>query len=101
MDSKELPGSQKIRIYIGDSGNNSSQSYSDLAGVAAIFSSSQNPVASPNRYLNITVPLTTTLVKKNIGLRPNDVVPKLVKNLHWVVEQVCTQNSSLFSPYSF
>lgn len=55
--------------------------------MAAIFSSS-SPIESPNRYLNISVPLTQALVDKNIGLRPEDVVPKLVNQLHWVIKQV-------------
>lgn len=55
--------------------------------MAAIFSSS-SPTETPNRYLNISVPLTQALVDKNIGLRPKDVVPELVNQLHWVIKQV-------------
>lgn len=87
VDSTELPGSQQIRLFIG---TNNSRSFSkdDLAGVAAIFSSNLTTEGSANRLLNITVPLTQTLVDKNVGLRPEDVVPKLANDLHWAVEQV-------------
>ena len=44
------------------------------------------PVTS--RLLNITVPLTQALIDKNVGLRPEDVIPKLADDLHWAVEQV-------------
>lgn len=89
VDSNELPGSQQISLFIGDSQQNNSRSNSnDLAGVAAVFSSSTTHLDSPNRYLNITVPLTQTLVDKNVGLRPEDVVPKLLKDLRWTVKQV-------------
>lgn len=87
VDKTEIPGSQQIRLFIG---KNDSRSFStdDLAGVAAVFSSNLTAETSANRFLNITVPLTQTLVDKNVGLRPEDVVPKLANDLHWVVEQV-------------
>lgn len=87
VDSNELPGSQQIRLFIG---NNSSRTFSsdDLAGVAAVFSSTVPSEKPANRLLNITVPLTQALVNKNISLHPDEVVPKLADDLHWVVEQV-------------
>lgn len=88
-DSEEIPGSQKILLYLGDYKRNQTQNYQkdDLAGSAAVFSG-QGSKNSPNRYLNISVPLTPALVDKNYGLRPQDVVPKLVDQLHWTVQQV-------------
>lgn len=88
-DSEEIPGSQKILLYLGDYKKNQTQDYQkdDLAGLAAVFSG-DTPKNSPNRYLNISVPLTPAIVDKNYGLRPQDVVPKLVDQLHWVVQQV-------------
>lgn len=88
-DSEEIPGSQKILLYVGDYKENQTQNYQkeDLAGTAGVFSS-QRSKGSPNRYLNISVPLTPALVDKNYGLRPKDVVSKLVDQLHWTVEQV-------------
>ena len=86
VDSTELPGSQQIRLFIGN--NSRSFSADDLAGVAAVFSSNLTTDSSANRLLNITVPLTQTLVNKNISLHPEDVVPKLAEDLHWAVEQV-------------
>lgn len=54
-----------MQIYIGDYGHhrNGSHGYptNDLAGVAEIFSSA-SPMKSPNRYLNMSVPLTQALV---------------------------------------
>jgi hypothetical protein len=85
VDSTEIPGSQQIRLFIGDSGSRKF-SKEDLAGVAGIFSSTLTPVTS--RLLNITVPLTQALVDKNVGLRVEDVLPKLTNDLHWAVEQV-------------
>lgn len=95
VDSTELPGSQQIRLFIG---NNNSRSFAkdDLAGVAAVFSSNLTTDSSANRLLNITVPLTQTLVNKNISLHPDDVVPKLADNLHWAVEQVSPTALTLF-----
>lgn len=84
VDKNEIPGSQQIRLFIG----NSSFSPDDLAGVAAVFSSNVATDTSANRFLNITVPLTPALVAKNISLHPEDVVPKLASDLHWAVEQV-------------
>lgn len=97
VDSAEIPGSQQIRLFVGDSANITSRSFSnkDLAGVAAIFSSKLTTDSSANRLLNITVPLTQILVDKKIGLRPEDVVPRLAKDLHWVVEQVSSLARSL------
>lgn len=96
-DSEEIPGSQKILLYLGDYKRNQTQNYQqdDLAGTAGVFSG-QKAKGSPNRYLNISVPLTPALVDKNYGLRPQDVVPKLVDQLHWVVEQV---SFTLFLPF--
>ena len=95
VDRNELPGSQQIRLYIG---NNNSRSFSkdDLAGVAAVFSSNLTSETSENRFLNITVPLTQTLVNKNISLHPDDVVPKLADDLHWAVDQVSHAAFNIF-----
>lgn len=96
-DSEELPGSQKILLYLGNYKQNQTQNYQndDLAGSAGVFSG-QASKNSPNRYLNISVPLTPALVNKNYGLRPQDVVPKLIDQLHWVVQQV---SFSLVHPF--
>jgi tyrosinase len=90
VDSGELPGSQQIRLFIGDSGKNDTGSFAtdDLAGVAAVFSSNLTSASSTSHLLNITVPLTQALIDKKVGLSPKDVVPKLASGLHWAVEQV-------------
>ena len=94
LDKTEIPGSQQIRLFIGKN-DSRSLSTNDLAGVAAVFSSNLTADASANRYLNITVPLTQTLVDKNVGLRPEEVVPKLANDLYWVVEQVSPATTRL------
>lgn len=88
-DSEEIPGSQKILLYLGNYQQNQTHGYQkdDLAGSAGVFSG-HSPKNSPNRYLNISVPLTPALVDKKYDLRPQDVVPKLVDQLHWTVQQV-------------
>lgn len=90
VDSSEIPGSQQIRLFLGDSGKNDTGSLAtdDLAGVAAIFSSNLTSADSSSRLLNITVPLTQVLIDKRVGLSPEDAVPKLASDLHWAVEQV-------------
>lgn len=99
VDSSEIPGSQQIRLFIG---NNNSRSFSkdDLAGVAAVFSSNLTTDSPAKRLLNITVPLTQTLVNKNISLHPADVVPKLADDLHWAVEQVSSATLLILSDSS-
>ncbi|KAI9789424.1 MAG: hypothetical protein M1833_002418 [Piccolia ochrophora] len=81
-DSEEISGSYQILIYIGNPGQN------NLAGAAAVFSGSQ--MATPNRYRNISIPLTNTLLDKEYDLTPDDVVPKLTEQLQWVVQKVGT-----------
>ncbi len=90
VDSGELPGSQQIRLFIGDSGKNDTGSFAkdDLAGVAAVFSSNLTSASATSHLLNITVPLTQALIDKKVGLSAKDVVPKLASGLHWAVEQV-------------
>lgn len=47
-----------------------------------------------NRQLNITVPLTSALVEKNVALRPEDAIPALAGELHWAVERVSDARSN-------
>ena len=95
VDSEELAGSHRILLYIGPYDKSNPDGYQqntdNLVGVAPIFTG-LNPLPSPNRYLNITIPLTTGLIEKNITLRPEDVVPTLAQQFHWVVEKVRPPN---------
>ncbi|KAI9702460.1 MAG: hypothetical protein M1836_000940 [Candelina mexicana] len=93
VDSNDVNGTHRVLFYIGNS-NNSNSSLSDnyrsddsLVGVAGIFTGT-TPMEMGNTMLNLTVPLTSDLVKKNIALRPNDTVPELASRLYWVVEKV-------------
>ncbi|KAI9789795.1 MAG: hypothetical protein M1835_001430 [Candelina submexicana] len=93
VDSNDVNGTHRVLFYIGNS-NSSNSSLSDnyrsddsLVGVAGIFTGT-TPMEMGNTMLNLTVPLTGDLVKKNIALRPNDTVPELASRLYWVVEKV-------------
>jgi len=90
-DMSELSGPHQILIYIGPYDKSSPDNYADvskLAGTAAIFSGSQMPISSPNKQLNISVPLTESLIQESTPLHPQAVVPKLADQLHWVVQKV-------------
>jgi Tyosinase C-terminal domain len=80
--SSELIGSHRIRFFIG-----SDQSNGNLAGVAAIFANPSTPLSTPNDQINATIPLTSALVEKFVGLSPNETVPVLRDQLSWVVER--------------
>jgi Tyosinase C-terminal domain len=80
--STELSGSHRIRFFIG-----ADKSDDNLAGVAAIFANPNTPLSTPNDQINASVPLTPTLVDKNVGLSPDDTVPVLKDQLNWVVER--------------
>lgn len=80
--SSELIGSHRIRFFIGED-----QSNDNVAGVAAIFANPTTPLSTPNDQINATIPLTSTLVEKNVGLSPNETVPVLKDQLNWVVER--------------
>lgn len=80
--STELTGSHRIRFFIG-----AEQSNDNLAGVAAIFANPSTPLSTPNDQINASVPLTSTLVEKEVGLSPSDTVPVLRDQLDWVVER--------------
>lgn len=78
----ELTGSHRIRFFIGKE-----QSNANLAGVAAIFANPSTPLSTPNDQINASIPLTSTLVEKNVGLSPSETVPILKDQLNWVVER--------------
>lgn len=80
--STELTGSHRIRFFIGAELSND-----NLAGVAAIFANPSTPLSTPNDQINASVPLTSTLVEKNVGLDPSQAVPVLKEQLSWVVER--------------
>jgi Tyosinase C-terminal domain len=80
--SSELIGSHRIRFFIGSDPSND-----NLAGVAAIFANPSTPLSTPNDQINATIPLTSMLVTKNVGLSPNETVPVLRDELNWVVER--------------
>jgi Tyosinase C-terminal domain len=77
-----LTGSHRIRFFIGEERSNN-----NLAGVAAIFANPNTPLSTPNDQINASIPLTATLVDKNVGLSPKDTVPVLKDQLNWVVER--------------
>lgn len=77
-----MTGSHRIRFFIGGPKTND-----NLAGVAAIFANPSTPISTPNNQINASVPLTATLVDKNIALDPNDTIPVLKEQLNWVVER--------------
>lgn len=80
--STQLTGSHRIRFFIG-----ADQSNDNLAGVIAIFANPNTPLSTPNDQMNASVPLTSALVDKNVGLNPSETVPVLKKELSWVVER--------------
>ena len=80
--STEVIGSHRIRIFIG-----AEQSNDNLAGVAAIFANPSTPLSTPNDQINASVPLTPTLVDKDIGLSAEETVAVLKDQLTWVVER--------------
>jgi Tyosinase C-terminal domain len=80
--STEVIGSHRIRFFIGPE-----QSNDNLAGVAAIFANANTPLSTPNDQINASVPLTSALVDKNVGLSPEEAVPLLKDQLNWVVER--------------
>jgi Tyosinase C-terminal domain len=80
--STELTGSYRIRIFIGRD-----QSSENLAGDAAIFANPTTPLSTPNDQINASIPLTPTLVEKNVALTPDETVPVLKDQLNWIVER--------------
>ncbi|MCJ1363187.1 hypothetical protein MMC16_002294 [Acarospora aff. strigata] len=87
VDSHELPGSQRVLIFLGD------KTEDNLVGVAGVFADQASP-SNNNRFLNISIPLTDALVDKNVALRPEDAVPTLAKQLQWTVEQANPDSTS-------
>jgi hypothetical protein len=81
-----LAGSHRILIYVGPY-DASNPDTNNLAGVAAIFTGPER-MPEKNRQLNITVPLTSALLDKNVALRPEEAVPALTGELNWAVEKV-------------
>ena len=77
-----MVGSYRINLYVGEEGSDQ-----NAAGTAAIFGNSDEPAEGPNSLVNATVPLTPTLIDKNIALSPNDTVPTLENQLSWVIER--------------
>ena len=82
VSNSELIGSHRIRFFIGADPSND-----NLAGVAAIFANPSTPLSTPNDQINVSIPLTLTLIEKNVGLSPNSTVPVLKAQLNWVVER--------------
>ena len=77
-----MTGSHRIRFFIGGPKTND-----NFAGVAAIFANPSTPISTPNNQINASVPLTSTLVDKDIALDPNNTIPVLKDQLNWVVER--------------
>ena len=95
----ELTGSHRLLFFIGDNTTEAQGDPINLAGVAGIFSGTNTPISTPADSMNITVPLTPTLMEKNIALSANDTVPVLTHQLHWVLQRV-NDDSSGFTTVS-
>ncbi|KAI9791860.1 MAG: hypothetical protein M1816_003405 [Peltula sp. TS41687] len=86
----DFVGSHIIRFFLGTS--------TDQIAQANIFRDTNNQAVG-GKDLNITVPITSTLVDEGVSLQPEQAVPSL-KDLRWTVEKVEKSGSNTIVPAS-
>lgn len=88
-DPRDFSGSHRINFFLGSS--------NEAIARANIFKDTNDKPTS-GKQINITVPITSSLVDKQVSLQPEEAVPTL-KDLRWTVVKV-GQPHLCFEPVS-